>query len=207
MTVLPADIAAAVAVLEAGGVVCFPTETTYGLAVDAANRAALAALTGLKGRVPDSPFGLIAGDAGGARALAATWPRLAGILAERHWPGPLTLVVPAASELADEITGRPAMDRFGSDRGVGVRVSSHPVAHVLARHLGRAITATSANPSGHPSARDVATARAYFAGSVTYLDDGPSPGERPSTVLAIAADGRSRLLRPGPIDIDPMTAN
>ena len=203
MTVSPDDIADVAATLDAGGIVCFPTETTYGLAVDAGNRAALAALAALKGRVADSPFGLIAGDPAQARQLAASWPHLAEILAERYWPGPLTLVVPAAPGLPEEITGRPAMERFGSARGVGVRVSSHPVAGALARHLGRPITATSANPSGRPPARDGATARAYFASRVAYLDDGPSPGEQASTVIAVAADGRARTLRPGPIDIDP----
>jgi L-threonylcarbamoyladenylate synthase len=128
-----------------------------------------------------------------ARALARIWPAAAGELAARFWPGPLTLVVPAAPGLAEEIVG--------PGGGVGVRVSSHAVPVALARALGRPITATSANPGGKPPAMDVARARAYFGDRVIYLDSGPAPGERPSTVVAIAGDGTTRVLRPGPVDM------
>ena len=202
MTVSQAAITDAVARLEAGAIVCLPTETTYGLAVDIGNRAALEALSVLKERAPESPFGLIAGDVEQAVKLAAVWPPLAGKLAERYWPGPLTVVVPAAAGLAAEIVGPPALDNWGSaSGGVGVRVSSHPVARALAHGLGRAITATSANPKGKPPALDIATARAYFGDAVWYLDDGPAPAEPASTVVAIAVDGRARVLRPGPIEL------
>ena len=202
-SVSSAAIARAVAVLRAGGVVCIPTETTYGLAVDAQDRPALARLTHLKqGRDAGSPFALIAADPGSARTVAGAWPDVAEKLAKRHWPGPLTLVVPARSGLPAEIVGPPAMDGWAPfSGGVGVRVSSHPVPVALARGLGRPITATSANPSGEPPALDVTQARAYFGDAVVYLDAGAAPARSASTVVAVAADGRALVLRPGPIDV------
>ena len=88
------DITAAGEALRRGAIVCFPTESTYGLAVDIRDGAALARLAVLKGRDPGSPFGLIAADADAARALAAIWPEAADQLALAHWPGPLTIVAP-----------------------------------------------------------------------------------------------------------------
>lgn len=187
-------LAEAVAVLRRGGVVCMPTETSYGLAADIRSPDALACLCRIKGRdARAAPFGLIVAEPAQARGLARVWPERAEALAQRYWPGPLTLVVPAAAGLPAEI--------IGPDGGVGMRVSSHPLALALARALGAPITATSANPSGQPPAMDTARARAYFGDAVAYLDAGPAPGERASTVVAIAADGSVAVLRAGPIDV------
>lgn len=193
---MQASLAHAVAVLRAGGLVCMPTETTYGLAADIRSRAALDALVALKGRDPDAPFGLIAADVAQVRRLARLWPPRAEELANAHWPGPLTLVVPAVSGLPPEIVG--------PGGGVGVRISSHPIPLALARALGSPITATSANPSGMPAALDVDQARAYFGDRVTYIDGGAAPAQAASTVAAIVPDGgegQVRLLRAGPIDV------
>lgn len=184
----------AVEVLRRGHIVCIPTETWYGLAVDALADDALARLNALKTRAATSPFALIAADVAQARNLASIWPPRAQQLTERHWPGPLTLVLPARAHLPAPIVG--------PSGGVGVRVSSHPVPVALARALGRPITATSANPRGAPPAGDIASARAYFGERVAwYLDDGPAPGERPSTVVAITGDSKVQVLRAGPIDV------
>lgn len=191
-SILP-DVARAIEVLGAGGLVCMPTETTYGLAADIHSRAALDALVALKGRDARAPFGLVAADAEQVRTLARVWPPLAERLARAYWPGPLTLVVPAARGLPAEIVG--------PGGGVGVRVSSHPVPVALARALGRPITATSANPSGMAPALDVAQARAYFGDRVAYIDSGAAPAQSASTVVAIDEHGRARVLRPGPIDV------
>jgi L-threonylcarbamoyladenylate synthase len=184
-------LAAAADALAAGGLVCVPTETTYGLAADIRRREALGALIALKGRDPMAPFALIAADRGQARELAAMWPPAAERLAAAHWPGPLTLVIPAR-------TGLPAC-LVGPGGGVGVRISSHPWPVELARRLGGPITATSANPSGAPPALDVAGARAYFGAAVAcYLDDGAAEAGA-STVVEVTASGRVRVLRPGPV--------
>jgi len=187
-------LAAAVAALAAGQLVCFPTETTYGLAADPRQPAALARLVALKGRDPRAPFALIAADAAQAAGLARVFPAAAAALAGRHWPGPLTLVLPARPGLAAELVG--------PDGGVGVRVSSHPLARALAAGLGAPITATSANPSGAAPALDVAEARAYFGDRVAvYLDGGRlAPGA--STVVEVDDQDRVRVLRAGPVEVD-----
>lgn len=198
---MQASLARAVAVLSAGGLVCMPTETTYGLAADIRNRIALEALVALKGRDPDAPFGLIAADVAQARLLARIWPPRAERLANAHWPGPLTLVVPAASGLPPEIVG--------PGGGVGVRVSNHPIPLALARAMGSPITATSANPSGMPAALDIDQARAYFGDLVAYIDGGAAPAQAGSTVVAIVPDGqegRMSVLRVGLIDVSSEAA-
>lgn len=187
-------IRAAVAALERGEVVCLPTESSYGLAADLRAPAALARVTELKrGRPADSPFPLVAGSVEDARALARTWPAEADRLAALYWPGPLTLVVPARPELPAEVVGHGG--------GVGVRVSSHPIARALARALGRPISATSANRAGEPPATTLDEARAVFGAELSiYLDGGRCDGV-PSTVVVVGEDGGLRLVRRGPIDL------
>lgn len=187
-------IAAAAATLRAGGIVCFPTETMYGLAADIRRADALARLVDLKGRAETAPFGLIVSEVSQAIALCRVWPPAAADLAAAHWPGPLTIVAPARADL-------PAC-LVGPGGGVGMRLSSHPWAIALAAAVGGPITATSANPGGLPPALDVATARGYFAAAVAhYLDAGPSAQTTPSTVAAVGETGEIRILRPGAIDL------
>lgn len=179
--------------LALGEVVCVPTESTYGLAADIRSAAGLARLDAIKqGRPHDAPYPLIAPDLEAARALARVWPPAADQLAARHWPGPLTLVVPARADLPAALVG--------PGGGVGVRLSSHPLAAALARRLGAPITATSANRSTWPPATRVSEARAVFGAEVAcYLDGGTCDGT-PSTVVAVDEDGAIRVLRRGAID-------
>ncbi len=179
--------------LAAGLVVCLPTESTYGLAADIRQAGALARIAALKeARPTDAPYPLIAPDLDAARALARVWPAAADQLAARHWPGPLTLVVPARADLPRELVG--------PGGGVGVRVSSHPIAAALARQLGACITATSANRSGEPPATTVASARAGFGDRIDcYLDGGTCDGT-PSTVVAVGEDGALRVIRRGAVE-------
>jgi L-threonylcarbamoyladenylate synthase len=186
-------ITEAVFALEAGDLVCIPTESTYGLAADIRSPRGLALLAAAKQTRPtDSPYPLIAPDLAAARALARVWPAAADQLAERHWPGPLTLVVPARGDLPPELVG--------PGGGVGVRVSSHPLASALARALGAAITATSANRSMWSPAIEVREARAVFGDEIkVYLDGGTCDGT-PSTVVAVGEDGAISVIRRGAID-------
>lgn len=186
-------IEAAARALADGQVVCLPTESTYGLAADIRSPAALARVAALKqARPADSPYPLIAPDLAAARALSRAWPGAADQLAARHWPGPLTLVVPARADLPPDVVG--------PGGGVGVRVSSHPIASALARALGACITATSANRSGEPPATTLEAARAAFGADIAcYLDGGACDGT-PSTVVAIGEDGALRVIRRGAID-------
>jgi L-threonylcarbamoyladenylate synthase len=177
----------------AGDVIVIPTETTYGLAADVRSAAGLARLDAIKqGRPQGAPYPLVAPDLEAARALARIWPDAAEALARRHWPGPLTLVVPARADLPAAVVG--------PGGGVGVRLSSHPLAAAVARQLGAPITATSANRATWPPATRVSEARAVFAGEVAcYLDGGVCDGT-PSTVIAVDEDGGIRVLRRGAID-------
>lgn len=187
----PSDEQRALLVLQEGGIVCVPTESSYGLAVDASNAEAIERLHAMKGRGESVPFGLIAGTLELAKACTGTWPVAAESLAAEHWPGPLTLVLPPHTETLSRL--------LGPTGGVGVRVSSAKSVAWLAKELGRPITATSANPSGKAPATSLAEAQAYFASEVDfYLDGGPCEG-RASTLIDFDSDGLPQVLRQGPI--------
>jgi len=189
-------VARAAEVLRRGGVVCYPTETYYGLGVDALDGGAVARLLAVKGRGADQAIAVIVPDLAAARRLWAEVPPRLEALARAHWPGPLTLVAPAAP-------GVPAPLR-GPGGGVGARVSSHPWAHALARAFGGPLTATSANRAGAAPVTSCAAARAALGAEVDlYLDAGATPGGLPSTVVAVAPDGALAVLRAGAVAIRP----
>ena len=124
-------------------------------------------------------------------SLVAEMPTLAAKLMARFWPGPLTLVLPGRHDLP-----LPLMNSAG---GIGVRISSQPIATELVRLLGRPITATSANPSGQPGARTVAQARDYFSGKIDiFIDGGELASPTGSTVAEIVGD-KLRIIRAGAI--------
>lgn len=191
-------VALAISALQAGGIVCFPTESSYGLAVDPRDSEALARLAALKGRAATAPFALIAGSRAQASACTDGWPNAASALANKYWPGPLTMILPPSSDLGAQC--------IGPSGGVGVRISSLQLARDLAIGLGYAITATSANPSGEPAAESIAQARGYFgSGVAVYLDGGPCADE-PSTLIDFDAVGQAQVLRQGPIVLLPADA-
>jgi len=192
-------LAGAIAALQAGELVVFPTETVYGLGADPKRPQALRRVYALKGREPDKPVALIAADAASAFALASEVPADARLLARAFWPGPLTLVLPARQGLDPAIVG--------PGGGVGVRVSPHPIASALARALGGAITATSANLAGAPPASTIAQARRALGARISiYLDVGPLKSNAPSTVVAFGQDGSFRILRTGVLDRSTIAA-
>jgi len=187
----PADIDRALAALKAVQAIVFPTETFYGVAVDALNPRALDRLLELKGRDPDKPVALIAADLAMVTAVVKEFPPAARRLAHKFWPGPLTIVLPARPELSPTLTNR--------EGGVGIRISPHPLALELARRLGSPLTATSANLAGHPPARTLGEARAVFGDAIAaYVDGGTLDGSLPSTVVALEGE-RIKILRAGAI--------
>jgi L-threonylcarbamoyladenylate synthase len=192
-----AMLARAVDALRRGEVVVYPTETFYALGVDFSIPGALDRLFALKVRQLDSPVALIAADTAMAFSIAREVPPAARALAEKFWPGPLTLVLPAHP-------GIPA-GLIGPDGGVGVRVSPHPLCRALTSALGRPLTATSANRSGEPPARSIDEARTYFGRRVAvYLDGGAATAISASTVVGF--DGtRVRIIRKGAIAADALT--
>lgn len=180
----------AVAALRAGELVGFPTETFYGIAADPESPLAMERLIVAKGREPDKPIALIAPDRATAFALSSGVPRLAVSFAEQFWPGPLTLVLPARAGL------HPAL--YGPE-GVGVRVSSNPIAMALAAKFGGAITATSANLAGAQPTVSADEVRRVFGNKLkVILEVEGVAGGAPSTVVAVTAGG-FRILRAGAI--------
>jgi len=179
-TVAPDDLAPAVAALHRGGVVAFPTETFYGLAVDPRSAVAVARVFELKRRGRDQPLPLIASDVEQIVDHVGTMTALARRLA-RAWPGALTLIIPASPELCDDV--------HQSTGKVAVRVTADPVARELARGAGFAITSTSANISGEPPEASAERAAAPFGNRIDVLiDSGPAPGSSPSTIVDATGD-------------------
>jgi len=171
-------------------VVVFPTETVYGLGVDARSPEGVARLVALRGRDEGKPILVLVTDLAMADTVVAGIPEPARRLAARFWPGPLTLVLPARA-------GLPAPLTAGTGT-IGVRVPGHPDAAALVAGLGGPVTAPSANPPGAAPPRRIADARAYFAdGVAAWVDGGTLPGGG-STVAAIDGD-RVRVLRAGPV--------
>lgn len=191
-------IARAVRILRDGGAVVYPTETLYGLGVDALNRRALERLLRLKVRESGKPTSVLVSGRAMLADLVAEIPPQADDLMRRFWPGPLTLVFAAHAGLPEALTG-------GSG-SIGARVSSHPTAQALAQNLERPLTAPSANPAGATPPVRVEEARTYFGDQVDfYVDGGVLPGEPPSTIVDVR-DGL-RLLRAGAIDFDDVRAS
>ena len=182
-----ADAAAALA---AGRLVILPTETVYGLAADAANPVAIAALYEAKGRPSFNPLIAHVFDLAAAHAIAALDAR-AVALAETFWPGPLTLVAPSKGGVCD-------LARAGLDT-VAVRAPAHPLARAVLAVFGGPVAAPSANRSGRPSPTTLADAVAETgAAAAVALDGGSSVVGLESTVISLL-DGPPRLLRPGAV--------
>ncbi len=185
---ITSELTRAVAVIKRGGVVAFPTETYYGLAVDPFNHKALQCLFSIKQRPAIKPILTLISAASQLPYLAADIPPLFHPLMARYWPGPLTLVFPARPGLSPLLTA-------GSDT-VGIRISSHPVAQALVRLAAAPITATSANISGRSPALSAADIHAQFGNQLDMvLDAGPAAGGLSSTVVGASQDGLVMLRR------------
>ncbi len=179
----------AAAIVKAGGVVIYPTETVYGLGCDPADPDASRRVCELKERA-DKPLPLICADIDAARKVVEFNP-LAEKLVERFWPGPLMLVLPSRVKYPMWVT-------HGA-KTLGVRVSPHPVASKLAKLCGGVIVSTSANKSGQEPPRTAQEALNQFTKKIDMvLDDGPSPLSLSSTVVELSTD-EVWILRQGPV--------
>ncbi|CAN7210623.1 L-threonylcarbamoyladenylate synthase [Phenylobacterium sp. LjRoot219] len=185
------QIAEAAAALRAGGLVILPTETVYGLAADAANPQAVAAVYEAKGRPSFNPLIAHVGDLAAARRIARFDAR-AERLAQAFWPGPLTLVLPVGDTDAVCDLARAGLDT------VAVRMPAHPLARRLLAAFGGAVVAPSANRSGRPSPTTYADAVEETGDkAAAALDGGPCAVGLESTVVALL--DAPRLLRPGAV--------
>jgi L-threonylcarbamoyladenylate synthase len=183
------EVRRAAQILRAGGLVAFPTETVYGLGADATNAEAVRKLYAVKRRPPDHPVIIHFADAEKAFTWARAVPEGARELAERFWPGPLTLILKRSPLAKDFVTG-------GQDT-VGLRVPSHPVAHELLITFERAIAAPSANRFGLVSPTTAAHVRDDLGSDVDLvLEGGSSQVGIESTILDLSGSAPA-LLRPG----------
>ena len=184
-----AAIAEAARCLAAGGLVAFPTETVYGLGADATDAVAVAQLYAAKGRPAFNPLICHVADAAAARALAHL-DADAERLAAAFWPGPLTLVLPKASDCPVAELATAGLD------SIAVRVPRHVVAQKILQKFGKPIVAPSANRSGHVSPTTAAHVLADLRGRVDLIvDGGATPVGVESTIVACL--GEPMLLRPG----------
>jgi L-threonylcarbamoyladenylate synthase len=195
----PAAIRQAVRLLARGGLVALPTETVYGLAGDATRRGAIARIYAAKGRPRFNPLIVHVAAAADLRRIAIL-DRRATVLAERFWPGPMTLVLrrkPGAAIPRAVAAGRDTL---------AVRVPAHPVAQRLLRRLGRPLAAPSANRSGRVSptaARHVAAGLGKYVGLI--LDAGSTAVGLESTVIDVSGP-LVRVLRPGAVTHEAIEA-
>ena len=182
-------LAEAVSILHRGGIIAYPTETFYGLGVDGENEQAIEKIFLVKGRAFRHPIALIIGDEAPLSDLTTEFPAVGRLLADKLWPGPLTLVVKSSAKVSPRLTA-------GSGK-IGIRISSHLVAKALAMTFGRAITATSANLSGAPECNTGQQVLEQLGDRIdAIIDGGVTPGGEGSTFLDITTEPPT-LLRKG----------
>jgi L-threonylcarbamoyladenylate synthase len=183
-------VSEAAAKIRAGGVVAFPTETVYGLGVNALDAAAVAKVFEIKGRPWTSPLIVHVASIEMAREIVAEWPPAAEEMARRWWPGPLTMVLKKKAVVPDIVTaGLPT---------VGVRIPAHPVALELIKEAGLPLAAPSANRFSELSPTTAEHVRRGLGDAVDVVDGGSCTVGIESTVVALEGD-KLTLLRPGMI--------
>jgi L-threonylcarbamoyladenylate synthase len=189
---LKAGVKRAAEVIMSGGMVAFPTESFYGLAVNGTDEEAIRRLFVVKKRQSDSPILILIPTVGVLDQFAVHIPEVARRLIEEFWPGGLTIVFEARPNLPSLLTA-------GTGR-IGVRLSSHPVAAALAKAAGVPITGTSANISGRPPCKSaIEVFRSLGEGVDLILDGGETEGAMGSTILD-ATMNPPRILREGIVD-------
>lgn len=174
-----------------GGVIAFRTDTFYGLGADPFNVDAIGKIKDLKGREDGKPILIVISDRDQVDRFISGQNRTFGLLAERLWPGPLTLIGSAAANVPAAITA-------GSGT-VGVRLPDDDQVRALVRTCGGALTATSANPANQQPAKTAAEVRNYFGDTVDLIvDGGTARTDSPSTVVDVC-QAEPRLIREGAI--------
>ena len=195
--IMPLDdeaIAEATLLILAGEPVAVPTETVYGLAADATNAEAVAGIYAAKGRPSFNPLIVHVPDLATAEGIGV-FDSHARVLAEQHWPGPLTLVVPLRRDagIASIVTaGLPT---------IALRVPAHAAIQALLKACGRPLAAPSANASGHISPTRARHVVASLGGRIPLVIDGGATQRGIESTIVAATDGSLRLLRRGPIEI------
>jgi len=192
------DLERAVNILRAGRLVAFPTETVYGLGADATNADAVTKIFAAKGRPATNPLIVHVADIDVAKRYTTRWTDAAQALAEKFWPGPLTLVLPKGQAIAANVTAGGAT--------VGLRAPNHPLALELLRAFDGPVAAPSANRSNAVSPTTAQHVREELGDVVELiLDGGPCTVGIESTVLDLSV-GKPAILRPGGISREQIEA-
>ena len=185
----PGAISSALEVLNNGGLVSFPTDTVYGLGVSVFNGPAIEGIYLAKNRPLEKSIPILIGDIDDLVKVSGEVPEIALKLAERFWPGPLTLIVPKHPDLPKQVSSTPT---------VGVRMPDYPMVRDLLRLVGP-MAVTSANLSGQASPSTADEVWDQLSGRIALiLDGGKTPGGVPSTVVDCLGD-ELKVLREGPI--------
>ncbi len=192
------DIEKAGEILRGGGLVAIPTETVYGLAANALDKAAVKRIYETKGRPSDNPLIVHISDFSQLAPLVREVPESAKRLADAFWPGPLTMILPKSDLILPEANG-------GLDT-VAVRLPAHPVARAVIKAAGVPLSAPSANLSGKPSPTTFAHVKEDLMGRVEALLDGGDCGVGVESTVLTLAEGTPRLLRPGGITLSQLRA-
>ena len=183
--------ATAVRTLREGGIVAYPTETFYGLAVDPTNASAVRSLYALKNRQAEKALTFLVPDFNALFPHIASIPARYEVLMQKFWPGPLTLVFEASNESLLPVKE--------DDNSLAIRISSSPIAQTFCRHWGSAITASSANISGEPALSTPEAVRELWGDTIDFvLDGGPTRGGKPSTIIKQSNSGLT-VVREGAI--------
>jgi len=187
----------AAAAVQRGELVVIPTDTVYGLAVDAFDPEAVADLLKAKGRGREMPPPVLVSSAATIDALATDVPAYARALVEAFWPGPLTLVCRQQTSLQ--------WDLGQTRETVAIRMPDHPLALEILERTGP-LAVSSANLTGQPAATDADAAQDMLGETVSVIvDDGPSPGGQPSTIVDATGE-RGRVLRVGALSVAELDA-
>lgn len=182
-----------IAALNDGGVVVMPSDTVYGIMARASDRAAVERLYTLRGRAPEKPFIILVADIWQITD-ASLWQDAHRRLAERYWPGPLSLVAPTSDKTPEYL--------HRGTHTLAYRMPDHPELCKLLAATGP-LVAPSANPEGQPTATTIDEAKAYFGDTVDgFVDGGSLTGHAPSTVAGIR-DGQLHIFRQGALHIEP----
>jgi L-threonylcarbamoyladenylate synthase len=181
----------AVRILHAGGVIALPTETVYGLAADAENEAAIARVFAIKRRPADHPLIVHLADQTELAQWTQMAPPIAHVLAERFWPGPLTMVLHRSPRVSDRVTG--------GQNTVAIRVPAHPLAHAILSEFGGGLVAPSANRFGAVSPTTAAHVRADLGAEVDAIIDGGSASIGLESTIVDVTSGDPVILRTGAI--------
>jgi len=190
------QIEQAIIILKQGGVVACPTDTVYGVGAAISIESAVERVYRIKGRPRSRALPILLAEKDQMAGVAKTVPPLAWSLADRFFPGALTIVLPKADSVSDTVTG--------GLKTIAVRIADHPIPTAIIRGLGVPIVGTSANLSGSPSALTADEVRAQLGDSIDMIiEGGRCPGGRESTIIDLSGD-RPLILRQGPISFEEL---